>query len=293
MRMEGKYLLMELIIAAFEQFFMVYMVISLTDKLRISSRGFCLFTGICLMEAAVYNNLYAQWLDSFVFSSITVILIVMIINKDRTRRKILIIALCIGSAIALLIPEAGILYFAEFISRFSISEMPSDWSDTIYMVHWSELMLIWLYMVEIVIHKRKMMRGVLFPVLVLFIIPTVMLAYIFPIYSRDLLNSFGYTVIWSTIILGSSVLGIFGISAFYRRYVKARQTEKEQAIMKTYEDYDMKYYDSIQKEIQSARFIRHDVVNYMEQIEALLADGDEEDRNAALGMIDEIRSVLI
>ena len=291
--MDGKYLLMELIIAAFEQFFMVYMVISLTDKLRISSKVFCLFTGIFLMEVAVYNNLYAKWLDSFIFSSIAVFLTVMIINKDRIRRKILIIALCIGSGIGVLLPVTGMLYFAEFISHFSIYAMAPNWSDSIYMVHWSELMLIWMYMVEIVIHKRKILRGVLFPVLVLFIIPTVMLAYIFPIYSRDLLNSFGYTVIWSTIILGSSVLGIFGITTFYRRYVRARQTEKEQAIMKTYEDYDMKYYDSIQKEIQSARFIRHDVVNYMEQIEALLADGDVEDRNAALGMIDEIRSVLI
>ncbi len=286
--MEGRALVVQMLIATIEQFFMAYMVVSLTDRRRIRNKYICLLIGTLLMDLAVYNNLAAKWFDTITFSTVTVIVIVFLINKDRLRRKLLIIFYSIATGMAALVIVTLVLYMCNFVGRYYIYAKAEEWSDTILMTHWSEMLIIGLYMLEIVLHKRKALRGVLFPIVILFIIPTVMFVYILPIYSRNLYTSFGYTVFWSIVILGTTLLGIFSVMSFYRRYEKVRLAEKEKAIMDAYIKYDSDYYERIQREIERARFMRHDVVNYIEQIEHHLAQNTDEDKSIASEMIDEI-----
>jgi hypothetical protein len=54
------------------------------------------------------------------------------------------------------------------------------------------------------------------------------------------------------------------------------------------EDFDREYYLLVQKQIEEARFLRHDIINYLDQIDGFITSPDPSSGDKARAFIFEL-----
>jgi hypothetical protein len=123
------------------------------------------------------------------------------------------------------------------------------------------------------------------------LVPALVLIYIIPALTKqtDQDNVFLLT---GAVALLIDITLVFMFMRFNNVSSVIREHNKEKAVIAQIEGYDKKYFELVQAEIENMRFIRHDVVNYTEQIKALRENGDRESIMLAVQLSSELEERL-
>ncbi|MCQ2529606.1 MAG: GHKL domain-containing protein [Saccharofermentans sp.] len=81
----------------------------------------------------------------------------------------------------------------------------------------------------------------------------------------------------------------FGYAEFVAMTNRVYLKEQEQMMVAQVKDFDQQYYLLVQEEIKHARFIRHDISNYIDQIQYLLDKNSGADSAEASKLLEQLR----
>jgi len=97
-------------------------------------------------------------------------------------------------------------------------------------------------------------------------------------------NVFGATI--QNMIVASLSLALLGMLSRSREVISR---ERKQSELKMLRDTNRNYYDAVQADIEHARKLRHDIANYIEQIEYLIAHPEVDSNDILRSMVEELK----
>jgi hypothetical protein len=278
--------------ASFEIIFEAYLLIAYTDRRRLKSRTLCFLIPLLLIYLACINNILEGPVDTFIFTSSMMILSVIIVNGDGILRKVFIIAAMIVPAMLTLIWLYVNLYFGGFVENFDLTELPDSEVIVEYTRDYSELLVCDFLLFEIMLRAKYHKISLILPGLIVVFLMLFETGLVIPVYSiADPHNPGMIPFICGGTVLTASVLNALVIY-FISKSRKLREEEREKIRMKNLTDFDREYYDIVRGQIEETSMLRHDIVNYTEQIGKLVEEQDPRSRAGALKMINELQRRL-
>ena len=265
-------------------FIMTYSFLGVTEQRRIPSWA-CYLVGIMLMVACSINNMMVNMIDPTVLFILTYVVMAAAFSKDRIVKKLItfvcyVILIIVMNVIVTLI--AGMLGV----------DINTGSTDTEYFRSFSTILMCDACMISVLIYKRVKIRNAMTPALILVLIPQLMLLYIAAVIldKGQYLESLAIVTGITAIVINASFVLLF--LRFIAVSKRVHNLEREKELIAQLEGYDKEYFGLVQSEVDKTRFIRHDVVNYMEQIKTLAERGDAYSAVTAGQLISELESRL-
>ena len=143
-----------------------------------------------------------------------------------------------------------------------------------------------LFLIIVFLVKRREIKTVSIPILILILLPFIQMRYIRLIIGGGLPVMTSYLPLLLVIV--SSVAVIILFIAFNHYNDRLYEKEKTQIILQSMEDFDREYYLLVQKQIEEARFLRHDIINYLDQIDGFITSPDSSSGDKARAFIFEL-----
>lgn len=143
-----------------------------------------------------------------------------------------------------------------------------------------------LFLIIVFLVKRREIKTVSIPVLILILLPFIQMRYIRLIIGGGMPAMTSYMPL--LLVIASSVAVIILFIAFNHYNDRLYEKEKTQIILQSMEDFDREYYLLVQKQIEEARFLRHDIINYLDQIDGFITSPDSSSGDKARAFIFEL-----
>lgn len=283
----------QLLRASFEMIFNAFVCVELTDNYRLKGKVIRFVIPVCLMYLGCINNITEGPFNPFIFSISFMALSAFIVNKDGLKRKILILLSLVLPGIILLFWQELLLYIGGYVSSYNLVGMPDSDAILEHQRNYSE-MIICNFLLLIVIFRKKYRRiHPAIPLLIVLLLSLFETSMIFPVFSLNLMKHRTYVAIICAITTVMVTALVILIRSFYDRSSKLRAKERESIIIQTLTDFDREYYDMVREQIEETSMLRHDAVNYIEQISGLIASSDENGKSSAIRLIDELEMKLM
>ncbi len=242
----------------------------------------CLLMVMCCLNYAYFNYVHTALLY---FGSLAVISFAL--NKDRLRQRITIFLAFAGMTVVVGLLSLLIAYLLGILpldsDKGSARELFYTFSTTLF----CDICLI-----SVMAYRRRRQKMVAMQTILLALIPLLILLYLIVLIVDEGNHSLGLSVTTGILaILINQVLVLLFIrfiTASKRVYMLA----KEKELMEQVEGFDRNYFELVQGEIDKVRFIRHDVINYTEQIRALAELGDSGSMETAGKLMEELEARL-
>lgn len=286
-------IIVELITAVPYFISMIYLMVNFTEELGFKNRKNAYVVGtLILYVAALYNmviNAYSLSSDftPYIVSVLTFLVAVCVINRDSIKRKIVIL-------VWLLIPTLIIELLMEFWMYFFVTKdvdaLMADPVSNVYTRMFSTTFTICVNICVVLIRNRRKLKSVAFSVVFLALFPIVQAMYLTLILAPE--KSSGLSTV---LVVNVAFEIIFTVMYFmYVNFItitnRVYKKEQEQALIEGLRDVDKQYYSMVQEEIERVRFIRHDIGNYVEQLEYLMNKEDKESSEHASSMLNDLKS---
>ena len=260
----------------------IYSILGITDKKRFPD-WVSYTVGVGLSFLCGINNTLVPFMDTTILFVASFLTIFFVFSKDKIVKRIV-------SFLVFIVTNIVLELFTEVIAD-SLGMSPEIYNAQIeFLRSFSTIFLCNAYLLAVLLYRRKKIKQVLLPTGILMLVPVLVLIYIIPAFvaQNDQDNVF--------VLLGAVALliNITLVFMFMRFNVSSviREHNKEKAVIAQIEGYDKKYFELVQAEIENMRFIRHDVVNYTEQIKALRENGDRESLVLAVQLSSELEERL-
>ena len=256
----------------------IYCILSITDKKRFKD-WVSYLVGVTLSFLCGFNNTVYCFMDTNILFFSSFLFIFLILSKDSIVKRIATFLFYIGTFIVLeFILESIAVRIGAVVEEYSI--------QTEILRTYATVFLNSLYLSAVLVYRRNKIKNTSLLISILTLIAMLILGYDVMILMEQ--KSFVHI----TIAVSAVVLINLVFAYLFLRYIsvraKVQQLAKETELLAQIEEYDKEYFDLVQNEIDKARYIRHDVVNYIEQIEALTAMEDQE----SLELADRLSSEL-
>ena len=273
----------------------VFMITRLSDRIRFANKKDCFLLGLALYTAGslLCAYLYPAFglpVGSYVIlCTATVltanILSIVLINRDGFLKKLILMILY-------LIPNISTYLFMFIYLRYKFG----SYIDVMKDFHLSGLVDIFCIHVNVVFfvcvvlfHKRKTIYGVYKVIVLMTLLPVLGV-----IDLAFLLNTAHDQIGLLNFLGGSIQLYITAAIAYFlisllKKSNELKQKENENAKLESLRDMNKQYYDSVRSDISYARKIRHDIANYVEQIEYLITLKDSGNEQVLDKMLNDLK----
>jgi len=277
----------------FAGIFLVIYIIRLSDRKSISNKYVCYLIGVlmslswmavCHMTGMSRYSEYRIVIDLVAFA-VTVVVTTVAINGDSLIRKMLII----GSYV---IP---VLFCAFLVDRYfkcvlesPVSEYGNEYVLGIFKTFLMTISIVYSVCVILFI-GRKVMVGYLNSILIMILFALlgfIDLSFLLHVAPSKIgfENVFGATI--QNMIVASVSLALLGMLV---RSNEVIARERKQSELKMLRDTNRSYYDSVQADIERARKLKHDLANYIEQIEYLIAHPKTDSDSVLRTMVNDLK----
>lgn len=261
----------------------IYSILGITDKKRFPD-WVSYTVGVGLSFLCGINNTLVPFMDTTILFVASFLTIFFVFSKDRIVKRIV-------SFLVFIVTNIVLELFTEVIAD-SLGMSPEIYNAQIeFLRSFSTIFLCNAYLLAVLLYRRKKIKQVLLPTGILMLVPVLVLIYIIPAFvaQNDQDNVF---VLLGAVALLINITLVFMFMRFNNVSSGIRERTKEKAVIAQIEGYDKKYFELVQAEIENMRFIRHDVVNYTEQIKALRENGDRESIMLAVQLSSELEERL-
>ena len=274
-------------------FFFVYYVVSMSDKTNISDKRINYLISsilsllgmlVChLVASSEYSRFSVRF--SIVVFALTVIVLTFIINGDGLRRKLKIISLFI-------FPIAIISVVINFYFEFVLGKSIAEFGNRTILILFSTFVLamIIVYSVSYVLFRsRKEMAGYLNAIIVMLLFSVqafLDLAFVLNAAPDKIGNS---NIVGSSLQLITASAIAVSLLNILRKSRDVVVKEREQRNLESMRDMNKQYYDSVQNDIEHASKLRHDLANYIEQIEYLINHPEKDSDDVLRSMVNELK----
>ncbi|MBO4265970.1 MAG: hypothetical protein IK128_06925 [Clostridiales bacterium] len=265
-------------------FVVIYSLLGVIDKKRFPD-WLSYVIGITLSVLSGLNNTFVSVIDPTVFFFGSFIFMFFVFSKDRIAKRIITFVVFIVTTVAIEITTEAMAV---------VMGIPPDGYD-IYVElfrSYSTIFLCDAFLIEVLIYRSRKITKPVFPIMILLTIPVLMLIYTLSIV-LDKGDHNGFILTRTAVTAGVINIAFVVLFIAYMRVSKRVQAlRQEKELMQQNAVYDKDYYELVQKEINGSRFIRHDVVNYIEQIKTLTKKGDNESLELAVKISTELEERL-
>ncbi len=261
----------------------IYSILGITDKKRFPD-WVSYTVGVSLSFLCGINNTLVPFMDTTILFFASFLTIFFVFSKDKIVKRIV-------SFLVFIVTNIVLELLTEVIAD-SLGMSPEIYNAQIeFLRSFSTIFLCNAYLLAVIIYRRKKIKQVLLPTGILMLVPVLVLIYIIPAFvaQNDQDNVF---VLLGAVALLINITLFFMFMRFNNVSSGIRERTKEKAVIAQIEGYDKKYFELVQAEIENMRFIRHDVVNYTEQIKALRENGDRESIMLAVQLSSELEERL-
>ena len=261
----------------------IYCILGITDKKRFPD---CVSytVGVGLSFLCGINNTLVPFMDTTILFFASFLTIFFVFSKDKIVKRIV-------SFLVFIVTNIVLELFTEVIAD-SLGMSPEIYNAQIeFLRSFSTIFLCNAYLLAVIIYRRKKIKQVLLPTGILMLVPVLVLIYIIPALTKQTDQDNVFVFLGSVALLINITL-FFMFMRFNNVSSGIRERTKEKAVIAQIEGYDKKYFELVQAEIENMRFIRHDVVNYTEQIKALRENGDRESIMLAVQLSSELEERL-
>ena len=266
---------------ALSGFIITYSFLGITSRRRIPAWA-CYLLGIVMMALCSINNMMVTLIDPTFLFILSYVVMAAAFSKDRIVKK-LITFVCY--VILIILMDVIVTLIAGYLGV----DININNTDTEYFRSFSTILMCDACMISVFVYKRVKIRNAVTPAMILVLLPLLILLYV----AAVILDKGQYP---ESQAFAMGIIAIFINASFiflFLRFIavskRVYDLEREKKLIAQLEDYDKEYYELVQCEVDKARFIRHDVINYMEQIRALAERGDSSSCLTAGELINELR----
>lgn len=129
--------------------------------------------------------------------------------------------------------------------------------------------------------QRKKLEDYRIPSGILLMTPLLQVAFVIPI-NADLESvSSAFVLVDSLAILLLTLMQLSLLIVFLYQYNSVQAKKQEKRVLQCYQQFDSDYYDHILKQVDTIHRLRHDLVNYAEQLQ-YLSDNNQDGNNTML-----------
>ena len=277
----------------FAGIFLVIYIIRLSDKKSMTNKYVCYLIGVlmslsgmafCHLTGMSRYSEYRIVIDLAAFA-VTVVVTTVAVNGDGLLRKLLIITTYFFPVFffAFLMDE----YF-KTVFGIPVSEYGNEYLLGIFKTFLVTISIVYSVCVILFI-GRKVMAGYLNSILIMLLFSLMgfmdlsFLLHVAPT-RIGFENVFGATI--QNMIVASVSMALLGMLS---RSNEVISRERKQSELKMLRDTNKSYYDSVQADIDRARKLKHDIANYIEQIEYLIAHPEIDSDNILRSMVNELK----
>lgn len=261
----------------------IYCILGITDKKRFPD-WISYTLGVGLSFLCGINNTLVPFMDTTILFFGSFLTIFFVFSKDRIVKRIVSFLIFIVTNI--------ILELITEVIADSLGMSPDIYNAQIeFLRSFSTIFLCNAYLLAVLIYRRKKIKQVLLPTGVLLLVPALVLIYIIPALVTQIEQDNVFVILGAVALVLNITLVLLFIR-FNNVSNNIRERSKEKAVIAQIEGYDKKSFELVQAEIENMRFIRHDVVNYTEQIRALRENGDRESLMLAVQLSSELEERL-
>ena len=282
-------LLLQMIAAVVELFFMVHLVMTFTDQKRIGSKAMSYLIGMALIGVGlIYNcvivNVIDVWdMSPYIVSLVCIILTVLILSKDGIKRKILTFALLVIPTFVLEILYELYLYLLLDSTVFS------DAQSGAFLINYSRMFLevcdITVYTIIILWHNRRQVKNTIIPIALLVLLPMMQLIYLTLIFRKDLASDMDYAMLAG---IGALMFNT-AINVLFIRFIasndKIYEREKEEELKANLEHLDKRYFEAMEHELDETRRVKQDILENIGKIRDNIESGRTSDNDRLISEI--------
>ena len=277
---------MEVVLILFQAFFsgfpIIYAFLNITNRKRFPD-WICYVIGTFLLGLSGINNCFFSFAPSVVFVVI-VFMIVFGLSRDKILKKVLII---VAFSLFMIVSE---LIVAIIMAPLEINRNTDPYAE--YVVSLSSVLLPDLLMIAVLFYRRKIIKKILLPCIMLIVFPVLIGVYTMAILLDKGQQDTNVFLFAGAMCAAINLVFVLTLMLFIEHTKNNYDLDKEISITSQITAFDKEYFELVQKEIEKERFLRHDVVNYLEQIRYLSNCNEPSSRELALKLITELEDRL-
>ena len=271
----------------------VFLVLTISRKPRFSDRKTAVAIGTAIYQAGILLELIVfQKLDynihigaSNVAGLIILSAIIFTVSKDTIGRNLITLLLyCIPHYIVIV----SVRFFLKLYTGSFSGITQSDYLVSLLKTFTVNFSISFCVCIILLINRRNI-RGVIIPMVMMICFPllgftNLIFALIIAPDKVGLINCAGAAL---QLYITAAIATL--LSVFVRRNNELIAEKKEQMEIQSLREIDMQYYEGVQRDIKYVRKFRHDITNYVEQIEYLLDHPEEHSDELIREMVSNLK----
>ena len=266
---------------------------ALTGTPRIKNRFLSLLLPFVLDYLACINNIAGGPINYAIFTPLVTILAVVAVSKDKLLRKLGILIAVILCGILPAMWQEFIFYLAGFTSSYGMGELPSSDILVEFGRNYCTVAACDCFLLVFMLSRKGRTISLFIPSITVILLLLFETGLIIPVFNPETAGSIDYADSVIPLMILTAATLIILILVMIIRSEKLKERERESIYLQSLTDFDREYYGLVRKQIEETSMLRHDAVNYIDQILGLITSQDEDGKSSAVKLIDELEMKLM